>query len=202
MSRKLLVTGKYEVKGVGNIVQGVVLAGAFGVGDEFKFVPSLVSAKVESLQRGFRASEQALPGDTVSMMLKLAGTAKAADVMVGDMAVAAEDGNIKSCRELRALVFVPQTGCVKRIRAGFRSHIFLGSDHQPCVVKEIEWKNSRSVDDAKAKEARFGGAEVVLTLDRAMAVAKFADCKRVGRFVTVTCNAPVMYGKVMRSMTK
>lgn len=45
----------------------------------------------------------------VSMKLELA--AKAVDVLVGDMAVAPKEDKVKSCQQLRALVFMPQTGC-------------------------------------------------------------------------------------------
>jgi len=200
LSPKLFVTGKYKVRGVGDVVQCAVVEGAVRVGDELKFVPSNVTGTVTSMERSFRAAKEAMPGDSLSIKLKFAkGTVK--DVLVGDVAVSPKETLIKKGVEVRALVFVPQTGCVKRIRVGFRSHLYIGCDHRPCVVKAINWKKGKSTSGAEKKKPQYveagDQAEVVLTLCKSMAVAKFDDCKAVGRFTTVTCNAPVMYGKIL-----
>lgn len=198
LSPKMLVTGKYSVRGVGAVVQCAVSEGAVRVGDEIKFVPSNATGKIVSMERSFRAAKEAMPGDSLSIQVKFS-TGAAKDVLVGDMGVSVKEAQVTKREEVRALVFVPQTGCVKRIRVGFRSHLFLGSDHRPCLVKAIAWK--KKGDGAEQKKPLFieagDSAEVVLTLTKSMAVAKYDECKVAGRFVTVTCNAPVMYGKIL-----
>ena len=199
----MFVTAKYTVKDVGDIVQGAVVEGEFNVGDEIKFLPSRVSGTIRSMQRFYRATTRALPGDTVSMKVKLEAPSEAADVRVGDIAVLPQEKKLENCLQIRAHVFVVQTRCVhdRRIRVGFRSMIYIGCDHQMCVVQNIEWKKERSTGNSVQENPLFveagDDAQLVLTLNHPMAVSKFDDCKIDGRFVTVTHNMPVMYGKVL-----
>jgi len=196
----MLISGKSKIKGIGDVIHGSVLEGTLNIGDEIRFIPSNVTAKIKSLQKYFNDVKQAIPGDHVAMTLKVSSkTTK--DIIVGDVACSDKEKAIRSTKEITALVFVCGTEIVKRIRTGYRSHLFLGCDHVSCSVKEIKWKiGAKSTNNKKVDKPMFiepgDQSQIVLTLQKAVAISKYDDFKTLGRFVSVVGTSPVFYGKV------
>eukprot|EP01084_Bolivina_argentea_P061062 111597_1 len=184
---KALITGKMRIKGVGCVLSAAVKEGCCAVGDEVKFLPSGVTTQIKTMQKYYKSVADAICGDAVAITIN----ASCNDIMVGDVVCRVkEDQHVNMTRQVDALVFVANLGIVDRIRAGYKAHLYCGSDHVPCTVKQIKWKkvtkNGGKKTDNPVYMQAGDQAHVVLTLQKPMAISKFDEFKCTGRFVAVS----------------
>jgi elongation factor 1-alpha len=196
------ISGKYSIKGVGDVLAGRVEQGVVLPGKEVAFLPTHTSAnpcigKIFTVEMHHKKYEKGETGDNIGMNIK--GLDKNNMPRAGDVMVYKEDKSLQPVKTFTAQV---QTLDIPgEIKAGYTPIGFVRCGRSACKIVAINWKIGKETGrkklenphSLKANEA----AEVVFEPIQSLVVDTFANCEGLSRIAFLDGNSAVMLGKVI-----
>jgi elongation factor 1-alpha len=198
------VTGQFQIKGVGTIVTGNILAGVLKVGDTVRFTPSGAKGKIFTIEMHHKNVEQAIHGDNIGMSVK--GLTKLNMCKVGDI-MFKECDNLGITKTFRASIFVQnhpgQLKCAgENGLGGFTPSCHVRTGRTAAQMLKIHWKKGRkSTGGQKVSDPKFiqanDEAEATFRCVQPFYCGPYSAVKSLGRVAFMDAKSLVMLGKVI-----